>query len=508
MGQAKKKKEIIGKYKEIEGIVGEKCEELARVSPLHDYLLSEVNGGVRISELEKLFNEDKVWQQRGVHLWQISERRIKKVHKDFIDNLTALTNADYAVEQYGIKQALEKREEAFLRFTLDAMVFSTEEYVRMLEELREIGLLGKITQARISKRLYAECEDLYNPAGRRLAEMTFKEVSYYDLEGMLKLEMEKLSNISSPTLKEHMIIQDAMRFDAALKKGEPFVVYRGFLIDPLDMVRGEGRRIDNENVETGYIGRKADGEEYFRKWNAGKGVSFSFEESVAAWFCSYQLFRALEYGQTIEIANYIGSRVGEGYESIWNKEEYIEYEGEKLQKMLDATGKKAIVCKLEVDPKKIKGFNFGKTEAEVNVLPEDAKVLHYEICGGDKIAERVYSVRNRGAETTGALTNTYFQTEVAIYQFTDLDGREYEIFADRSEIDAKINEIKKSYNVDGSVYCQMNMEKVKEVFLSAAIELPPEYNPRKLTKDFWDFLLRRPERKLRKRGKMYLVGSQ
>ena len=325
---------------------------------------------------------------------------------------------------------------------------------------------------------------------------------------MLSLEMDKRGKNISPNLQEHMCFEDAKTLETKLKKGEPFKIFRGFLIEPLEMVRGEGMRIDKNNVEEGYVGRKADGNEYFRKWNAGKGISFTFDKNIAAWFCYWQLtFGEKSTYDTPEDKRNIWSdrESSEIPDQLRTKEEYIDYFGDTYQKRLDALGKKAIVCELLIDPKDIKGFSFSKAEAEINVLPEDAKVIHYEICGGNKIAAGMYDNNHRRAEETADLA-VYSNTKVSILNFMDENERMFQIFADKEEIEDKIAELKDVFYKDGRIGKKLDREKAIEIFKDAAIEIPREHNPKKLTKDFWDFLLRRPERKLRKKGMMYVVS--
>lgn len=504
MGQANKKKQIIAKYKEVSAIIGKEKEKIAEISPLQNYLKKEGKDKQDKSKFTDLFNSEVFQRKYGVKCDRVNPTAF---NKSFIDALTKLLNTDYAVEKLGLKNALENREQAFIDFTYNCLGFNTEVMVKIIEEITNLGFLSRITQYRIRQRLYYECDDLYNDAGRKLAELCFNEIEYIDIKEMLLIEMEKRASSKSENLSEHMDFEDATKLDKAIKKGEPFTIYRGFLIDPLEMVRGEGNRIDNENVEIDYLGRKADGDEYFKKWNAGKGLSFTFNENIAGWFCYWQLTfgEKSTYG-TKDDKRDIWSNMNAFAPDITTKEEYIAYFGDTYQKRLDALGKKAIVCKLIIDPKDIKGFSFGKSEAELNVFPQDAKVVHYEICGGNKIAEKCWETNLCRATETQDISYAYSATKVSILNYQDSDGNAYQIFADKAEIEEEIGKMKDAYYENGSSIKIMDMMQVSELFKDAAIELPREYNPKKLTKDFWDFLLRRPERKLRKKGMVYIVS--
>lgn len=506
MGQAKKKGQIKEKIKEASEIIAKEKEKIAKISPCHNYLIKDGKDKKDIKKSKELFDEDAFLKRYNVRLVGLNT---EELNKEFIDALTKLLSYDYAVEKLGIKQCLENREDAYEDFVYHSSVFKTGVMVKLLEELEDFGLLAKITQYRIRQYLYAECDDLYNSDGRKLAELAFNGVEYFDIQQMLTIEMEKRAKDISPNIRQHMNFEDAKKLDEMIKKGEPFTIYRGFLIDPLEMVRGEGMRTDKNNVEEGYIGRKADGDEYFRKWNAGKGISFTFDKDIAGWFCYYQLtFGEKSTYNTPEDKRTIWSKRDskEIPDQLRTKEDFIDYFGDTYQLRLDALGKKAIICELLINPKDIKGFAFGKSEAEINVLPEDAKVMHYEICGGNKISASVYDTFYRKADKTKDL-QVYSKTKVSILNFQDPKTKiNYQVFADKEEIEDKVAEIKDVFYKDGRIGKQLDRMKIYELFKDAAIELPKEYNPYKLTKDFWDFLLRRPERKLRKKGMVYIVN--
>ena len=78
-----------------------------------------------------------------------------------------------------------------------------------------------------------------------------------------------------------------------------------------------------------------------------------------------------------------------------------------------------------------------------------------------------------------------------------------QIFADTEEVKGKVNEIKERYYKNDGL---LDFSEVMDIFSNAAIELPPKYRSRKLTRAFMDFLLRKPERKLRRKGTMYLLN--
>ena len=501
MGQKSKRKKLEKLYKEIESIVAEKEVQIVNISPLSAYL----SGLQDIKDIRNAYHDERLILQYGSGWRRINHNEKNRV---FIDALTELLNADLAIEKYGIKDALQRREDAFISFASECIGFSTQGLVLIAKGLEKIGLLSKITNARIKQRLYYECDDLSNKEGRELTELCFKHIQFNNVVDMLNIGIEKRRENETDLIRDHMMYSDARKLEKSLKTGIPFTLYRGFLINPLEMVRGEGGRIDNENLEDDYKGLKKDGDEYFRKWNAGKGVSFTYDKDIAGFFCYWLITFG---GKKTYNKNKTGERlwgdqksVYEGVpEGIRTKEEFIEFHAETYSKRIANSGMKPIICKLEVNPNDIKGFQFSKSEREVNLLPEDAKVCHYEIVSGKQIAEHHWNCLNRAATNAYELSGVYGEYKVSILTAKKQNGERVQIFADTEEVKGKVNEIKERYyKNDGS----LDFSEVMDIFSNAAIELPPKYRSRKLTRAFMDFLLRKPERKLRRKGTMYLLN--
>tara|TARA_Y100000015_G_C2343168_1_gene66946 strand:- start:91 stop:591 length:501 start_codon:yes stop_codon:yes gene_type:complete len=164
--------------------------------------------------------------------------------------------------------------------------------------------------------------------------------------------------------------------------------------------------------------------------------------------------------------------------------------------------KRPVVCRFLVDPKDIKGFNFGKSESEINLLPENLVVDRYELVSGRRIAELQYNTIYNYNEETTYLQGFYGKDKVVVLNYSQY-GKTYQIFADGKQVEEKIADKKRLYLQNEGTLTKSD---IKEVFDDAAIELPDEYKPPKLTKSLWDFLLRRPERYLHKKGHSYLIS--
>ena len=473
MGQAARRTAEIKKYKEINGIVAEKEDIILNISPLMPF----INGGDNTKR--KTIYHIRRLNNVGFDSWQDIDP--DKQHKRFIDELIFLCRSDIAVEQYGMTNAIENREEHFISFTAFCVGFSTDVLLHIVNSIRTLNLLSKITLARVMHRIYYECDDLQNEAGRKLTELCFEKITYNNIVDMLEVELEKCKSITEPNLKDHMVLKDAEKLKEVLEKDEPFYLYRGFLIEEDEYVRQ---------------GKKAEGSSYYKQ-NAGKGVSYTFDENVAGFFCYWNITFGGDGSN-----EKVWSEKKPAPEPIRTKEDFIDYHGESYSLRISKMKKKPVVCRFLVDPKDIKGFNFTKSESEINLLPENLVVDRYELVSGRRIAELQYNtIYSTNTETTD-LEGFYGKDKVVVFNYSQ-NGKNYQIFADGKQVEEKIADKKRLYLQNEGILTKSD---VKKAFEDAAIELPDEYKPPKLTKSFLDFLLRRPERYLQKKGHTYLVS--
>ena len=129
-------------------------------------------------------------------------------------------------------------------------------------------------------------------------------------------------------------------------------------------------------------------------------------------------------------------------------------------------------------------------------------VDRYELVSGRRIAELQYNTIYNYNEETTYLQGFYGKDKVVVLNYSQY-GKTYQIFADGKQVEEKIADKKRLYLQNEGTLTKSD---IKEVFDDAAIELPDEYKPPKLTKSLWDFLLRRPERYLHKKGHSYLIS--
>ena len=473
MGQAARRKAEIKNYKEINGIVAEKENDILNISPLMPF----INGGDN-TKRKTIYHINRL-NNAGYDSWQSIDPN--KQHKTFIDALIFLCRSDIAVEKYGMTNAIKNREEHFINFTFSCIGFSTKVLLYIVKSISTLNLLSKITLARVMHRIYYECDDLQNDEGRKLTELCFENITYNNVVDMLEVELEKRKSISEPNLKDHMILEDAEKLKEALEKDEPFYLYRGFIIDEEEYVRQ---------------GKKEEGALYYKQ-DAGKGVSYTFDENVAGFFCYWNITFGGDGSNEA-----VWSEKTNSPQPITTKEEFIDYHGESYSLRISKMKKRPVVCRFLVDPKDIKGFNFGKSESEINLLPENLVVDRYELVSGRRIAELQYNTLYTYNKETTDLQGFYGKDKVVVLNYSQY-GKTYQIFADGKQVEEKIADKKRLYLQNEGTLTKSD---IKEVFDDAAIELPDEYKPPKLTKSLWDFLLRRPERYLHKKGHSYLIS--
>ena len=473
MGQAARRRAEIKKYEEVNSIVASKESELLQISPLLPFIDGSDN-----EERKKIYYAERL-KNIGISSWENIEPN--KQHKRFIDYLIFLCRSDIAVEKYGMTNSIRNREEYFIDFTNICIGFSTEVLLSIVKGIKNLNLLSNITLARVMHRIYYECDDLRNFAGRELTEVCFEKITYNNVVDMLEVELECRRSITEPNLKEHMVSEDTERLKEVLEKDEPFYLYRGFLMNEDEYVR---------------MGKKEEGALYYMQ-DAGKGVSYTFDEDIAGFFCYWNITFG-DDGSNKEV----WSEEKYSDEPINTKEEFIDYHSKTYSLRISKMKKKPVICKFLVDPKEIKGFNFYKGEREINLIPENLVVDRYELVSGRRIAELQYNTLYNYKWNTKSLEGFYSDDKVVIFNY-EHNGQIFQIFADGKKVEESIRDKKRLYMQNKRT---LTKQDVKAAFQNAAIELPDEYKPPKLTKSLWDFLLRRPERYLHKKGHSYLIS--
>lgn len=412
----------------------------------------------------------------------------RKGHKAYTDHIIEIVKTERAIDN-GLNDddVIKKRNNALNRVSQTLTLFQTQYRLDFCKQLEEMQLLTKPSMTRIKHYLYYENDELKrSDAGLEFSKLCFENAEYATIIDMLEDEIEDFKNNTDPDIKSHFVREDAEKIRELLKGDDLFYVYRGFLVDEDEYVRA---------------GKKVDGADYYKQ-DAGKGVSYSISEETAMYFIYYNLtFK--EDGTDNDYGNNTRTTMDVLPKMLTTEEEYINSQSQKISIRRDALKKKPIMCKFLIDPSMVRGQHTSKNEAEINLLPEDLAVEHYEIPNSDAIASGMYKHLLKAKNQMTDFDGLYKEDGVVISVYKE-NGRHYCVYADANEVNEKVYKVKKKM-MDGKPVDWMN--ELKDAFLDAAIELPKDIDPVKATPRWLDFINRAPEKMLRKRGTKYLINN-
>ena len=456
-------------------------QPLEQISPFFPILSGEVNA----IQFFKRLTQDAIgmgFRPEGM------DYAARKGHKCYTDNIIQLLKTEKAIDN-GLNDddVIKKRNDALRNVSNTLTLFQTEYRLDFCKQLQDMKLLTNVSMTRIKHYLYYENDELKrSDAGLEFSKLCFENAEYATILDMLEDEIEDLKDETDPDIKSHFIREDAEKIRELLKGDDLFYVYRGFLVDEDEYVRA---------------GKKVDGADYYKQ-NAGKGVSYSINEETAMYFIYWNLtFK--EDGTDNEFGNDIRTAIDILPKTLATKEDYISSQSKKISIRRDGLKKKPIMCKFLIDPTMVRGQHTTKNEAELNLLPDDLAVEHYEIPHSDEIASKMYDFLLKAKRQVMDYDALYKEDGVVISVYKE-NGRYYCIYADANSVNDKVNEVRKKM-LDGKPVDWMN--ELKDAFLDAAIELPKDIDPVKATPRWLDFINRAPEKMLRKRGTKYLINN-
>jgi len=476
----KKKKEI---YRTVEQELLPYKEIFSKTSPLHDVLVMGVPPSTLLAKTNPNIMESML------ELYEKGERHLvslyQDLHEKFLSNVHDLCLVDKSIE-LGVTDANERRE-GLVRNFLDLITFfNLEVQFETVSQLHFLPL-GKVTHTRLLHQCYYESNELHGEYGTKLSRLCFENLEYATLLEMLKIEPNYRS-WSLPPLIQYFGAEDRVSLCELVAQGDPFYVYRGFLIDEDEYVR-KGKRID--------------GLDYFKQ-SAGMGVSYSLREDVAFYFCYWGLI----FGTTPEtdVLNQSSKSIQDPLESVpfplWTEDEFIDYNSRILSRRIDELRKKPIVCKFLVDPTQIKGFNFIKGESELNLLPDDLVIDRYQIASSRDIAINLLSCKRRSVRNLEDFQGCYKEEGVVLWM-TSLGGKKVYIYADASRVNTEIAVLKNELMQSGERYSHDMLNKIRDLFLDAAIEVPSDIDPAMPTSEWIKFIQSKSQDLRLKSGKWY-----
>ena len=463
LSKKERKKLIKEIYNKINIEVGEVEGKIKEASPLYNYWESD---GDRSILDDIVIKEDRYKET--------AEKIIKGVPLNaenfWNESMIILWKKEKAAE-YGLTDVFDDIKEAREKVTTIIQMVNTPTKLRSLQLIVDNNLMQPETLTRFKQSIYNSCDTLKDDDGFKLASLCMDN-DIETLYTILDKEISKNTSNEGKGIKVHIRDTERKQLKELIEKGDPFHLYRGFLVEQDEYIR---------------MGKKEDGSDYWKQ-DAGKGLSYSLSEDVAGYFCYWNL----TYDETGNCRDEEYSITAYIPPSIVTRDEYIKHQGEVVSKRIDNINKKPIICKLLCDPNNIKGYSFEIGEGEVNLFPEELVVERYEIVPSYKIAECMWNKIQRDKEFIWELDATFNPNGIVALSIDKEDGGKEVIFADGKQVNEKIIEHKEQVINERKTLPKPIWDKMLyDIWSEFAIELPDEIDPIILTKELY-WLLTNP----------------
>ena len=377
------KKEINNIIKEAEKKVEENIDTIERISPFYDFIQEREQ---KLAAFSRFSND---YQVKQILPSDPNKCNFKGFHTAVFDEFKELCKQDIQI-QLGIDVSIKQRNDLYKKIDADISLFDAQNKYYMLQKIYKLDFISKLTKAIVMLGAYYSNDETESEYCYKMGELCFGQnlFDYATIKDKIEFQLKVLEEQKGDDIKKHMCYSETKEIKRLVDIGETFSVYRGVLLKPDEMIRGEGKRINKKEVEEDYKGRKEDGEEFYRKWNAGKGVSLSLSKETAYFFCDWNL----KNKAGIDLDKWVPS--SERYKELMRvpkplltREEWVESMTILTSSLIEATGMKPVVVELEINPKELVGANSITGEGELNILPENCKVKHYELVSGASIAK-------------------------------------------------------------------------------------------------------------------------
>jgi len=457
LSKKERKKLIKEIYSKISIEFGDIEERIKESSPLYEYW--ESDGSKSILE-DCLIKEDSFKEEADKYV-----RRDPNICENFWrEHMSIIWKKEKAAE-YGLTDVYDDIKESRKWIASIIRFFNTKTKIRVLQRMIDNKLLQMETLTRFKMGLYNACDSLKDEDGFKLAQLCMDN-DIETLSSILNKEIESNATNVEKSIKYHIRYDERLKLKEIIEIGDPFYLYRGFLVEEEEYVR---------------MGKKDEGSDYWKQ-NAGKGLSYSLEEDVAGYFCYWNL----TWDEKGNIRDRYYNRAESLPPSIVSKEDFIKYEAERVSKRIDNVGKKPIVCKFLCDPKLIKGYSFQLGEGEVNFYPEHLEVIRYNIVSGYKIAEYLWNKIQRDKEFIWDMENSFNPNGIAALSIDTEDGGKEVIFADGKKINERIKDYKdkvlKGEKLSHDTIRDLNLYNIWKEF---AVEMPDDMDLVLLTKELY-----------------------
>ncbi len=464
LSKSARKRQEKQRFAEVNKIVEIKMEIVKRLSPVYEYL----KGDMKREELLKMSNkEDSMKEVRN-----LIYNNPSKYNKLLTEALEAIIRHESCLDG-GLPTEVDIDDEID-KVTRFFGCLSIEEQYKLLRSISENDLLSRLTLTKLKQKVYSESDSLYTEVGTELTKLCFTDVKLETIATIIDEMIESDKECVEPNLRQHFIKAERARLKELMVIGDPFYIWRGFLVDETDYVR---------------LGKKEEGPAYWKQ-NAGKGVSYSLDRNVAGYFCYYKYAykngKSIVTGDSYYLSKYIPP-------VVMTREENITENTKIISDLRNTDKRKPIVGKFLVCPNDIKGFNMDKTEAEVNFTTDNIVVQDYKILKSKEIAECMYESKQKGTTDIIDFAKAFNKEGIVAFSYED-KGKAKVLFAEGQKVNDKLDEMKrKAIKNKGLSKASWN-EFLLKLYKKNEVPEPSGFNPLKLTKDLYDLLTRRNDK--------------
>ena len=468
----KRQKLIKEAYSVVNDRVKEKEEDIKYTSPLFDYwkLPEEERTDDYINDLctkEERWIEGTIAIKKDPYYWETKYNLHMKelVSKDIASNM-------------GIPNSLEKKFSAVDTVITGMGMLDVKGRREWLEKCIKKELFTPQTITRLKTRIYAKTDALKTDEGYKLTEVCIDN----DASAVRKfLDEELVNNLydDAKNIARHFCKNDLQKLKELIDIGDPFYVYRGFVIDGDERIR---------------MGKRDDGADYWKQ-DAGSGISYSLNRDTAIYFAYWNLVN--ENGNTIPEVNESMKEnrwwIHKLPPTIISFEEYateMEWEIYRIRELEIMKGKKPILCKYLIDPETIRTFAMQTFESELMIEPSDVCLEKYSILTSKEMGIGVTKNRYQSLREWDDVTGLYNKDAVAMLQLDGNDGGVKMVFAYGKDVDNTIQDIKQRVKSGGSFKVE-DHQKLVDVFINNSVELPIkdyQVNPINFTKEMYYLL--------------------
>ena len=128
-------------------------------------------------------------------------------------------------------------------------------------------------------------------------------------------------------------------------------------------------------------------------------------------------------------------------QNLISREGFIKARAKDISDMRDERKLKPIICEYLL----MRGYFLNLGESEVMTLPDDIKVVHYEIATSKEIAKCQYEWINKGSNVLTAIGGGLVEDGIVCWVSVEKYGKLYAIFAPANEIKEDAEKFVKAY---------------------------------------------------------------